>query len=187
MIYLILLILIVLGWGYVVSVYNSIIKSKNSVQEAKGSIETVLQNRLDLIPNLVDVVKEYTDHEKSTLTEVTKMRSELMSADWVSKERMQKENQLTWTLKSLFALSENYPDLKANENFLNLQEQWKQIEQKLQQARQTYNLTVKSFWDEIQTFPNQIIANQMNLPEYEMYEAEQQANQAPDAKDLFNS
>ncbi len=181
------MILLVVLVAYVVGIYNGIIKDKNSVEEAQGSIQTVLQNRLDLIPNLVEVVKQYADHEQTTLKEVTEMRSQLMDQEGVSKERMDQENQLTGVLKSLFAVSEDYPDLKANENFLDLQKQWKDIESKLQNARQNYNISVKKFWNKIQTFPNQLVANQMNLPEYEMYEADEQAQEAPDVKELFNS
>jgi len=118
---------------YGIALYNGIIRAKNSVDESFSAIDTVLQNRYNLIPNLVEIVKQYASHESSILNRVSEMRAKLMSTpDKVSKERFAEENALQAGLKSLFAVAENYPDLKANANFLELQTQWSEIENRLQ-------------------------------------------------------
>jgi LemA protein len=118
----------------------------------------VFQNRYDLIPNLVEVVKQYVSHEKSLLEDVTKIRSNAMKSEEVTKEKLDQENMLSGTLKSIFALSENYPDLKANENFIQLQNQWTEIEERMQAARRSYNSSVKALNDKKQMIPSNIIA-----------------------------
>jgi len=108
----------------IIAIYNSIISLKNRVEETKSSIDTFLQNRYDLIPNLVETVKQYMQHERWVLEEVTKLRSSLINQKWnFSEERFEKENQVSSALKSIFAVAENYPDLKANQNFIQLQNQ----------------------------------------------------------------
>lgn len=119
---------------YFISTYNRIIGTKNNVDESFSSIDTVLQNRYDLIPNLVEVVKQYASHEAGVLNQVTQMRSKLLSNtdSKASKERFADENTLQMGMRSIFAVAENYPDLKANSNFLELQTQWSEIEDRLQ-------------------------------------------------------
>jgi len=105
-------------------IYNSIVSAKNKVEEAKSTIDVYLQNRYDLIPNLVEVVKKYMEHERELLEKVTQLRSELIKQSWkFTKDRFEKENMLSDTIKSIFAVAENYPNLKANENFIALQNQ----------------------------------------------------------------
>jgi len=107
-----------------ISIYNSIVSAKNKVEEAKSTIDVYLQNRYDLIPNLVEVVKKYMEHERELLEKVTQLRSELIKQSWkFTKDRFEKENMLSDTIKSIFAVAENYPNLKANENFIALQNQ----------------------------------------------------------------
>jgi len=118
---------------YLVLTYNSIIGSKNSVKESFSAIDTVLQNRYDLIPNLVEVVKQYASHESGVLSKVTEMRAALMNQSHSgTTDRFAQENQLQSTMKSLFAVAENYPDLKASANFLELQTQWSEMEDRMQ-------------------------------------------------------
>lgn len=167
-------------------IYNSIIRTRNSVEENVAAIDTVFQNRYDLIPNLVEVVKQYASHEKTLLEWVTKLRSGAMSGQDMSKEKLETENALSGTLKSIFALAENYPDLKANENFINLQNEWTEIEDKMQAARRSYNASVKTLRDMKQMFPSNIVAGFMTIKEYDMFEASVESRQSLDAKELFS-
>ncbi len=174
---------------YFIVTYNSIIRTKNSVDNAFSAIDTVLQNRYDLIPNLVAVVKQYAAHESGVISQVTELRSKLMSNPGNSgKERFQEENMLQAGMKSLFAVAENYPDLKASNNFLELQSAWSEIEDRLQGARRAYNSAVKAIRDKQQMFPSNIVANMMKIEPYTMFEANETVrNTAMDAKALFNN
>lgn len=118
---------------YFISTYNSIINTKNTANEAFSAIDTVLQNRYNLIPNLVELVKQYMAHEANLINKVSEMRSQLLSnTNKASKERFAEENELQAGMKSIFAIAENYPDLKASSNFLELQTQWSEMEDRLQ-------------------------------------------------------
>ncbi len=174
---------------YCIFTYNSIIGTKNTTAEALSGIDTVLQNRYNLIPNLVQVVKQYMTHESSVLNKVSEMRASLMSgSDKWSPERFAKENELQAGLKSIFAIAENYPDLKASTNFLELQTQWSEIEDRLQWARRAYNSAVKALSNKKEMFPSSIVANMITLPIYAMYEAEEAAKiDKIDAKAMFNA
>lgn len=185
----VIMVVAIVGWVLAIMgivTYNSIIRTRNSVEENVAAIDTVFQNRYDLIPNLVEVVKQYASHEKSLLEWVTKLRTNAMSGQEMTKDKLQNENMLSGTLKSIFALSENYPDLKANENFINLQNEWTEIEDKMQAARRSYNASVKALRDVKQMFPSNIVAGMMNIKAYDMFEASEEARQSLDAKDLFN-
>lgn len=183
-------------WGLAIIVviflvyqYNAIISIKNKVGESFSSIDTVLQNRYNIIPNLIEVVKQYASHEKEAFENVSKMRSELLANSWnAAGDRFEKENQLQAGLKSIFAIAESYPDLKASTNYLELQTQWSEIEDRLQGARRAYNAAVKIFKDKKEMFPSSLIAGMMKLPVYDMFEAEAAAKvEKMDAKVLFNS
>jgi LemA protein len=169
-----------------IMMFNNIISTRNTVLESKSAIDTVFQNRYDLIPNSVEVVKQYAGHEKNLLEDVTKIRTNAMSGQEMSSEKFQNENMLSSTLKSIFALSENYPDLKANQNFENLQNQWMEIEDRLQAARRAYNSSVKALRDLKQMFPSNIIASMMKLESFDMFEADTAARESLNAKELFN-
>ena len=171
-----------------VFLYNSIISAKNRIEEAKSSIDVFLQNRYDLIPNLVEVVKKYMEHEKNTLTKLTELRTELVKMSWqTTKDRFDKENMLSSALKSIFAVAENYPDLKASQNFIALQNQWAEIEDNIAASRRTYNAALKDLNDKKQMIPYNLIAWGMNLPDYDYFEADEKAKEALNAKELFNS
>jgi len=182
-----IIILILIWFGiFFMFVYNTIISTKNRVEETKSTIDVYLQNRYDLIPNLVEVVKKYAEHEKWLLEEVTKLRSELVKQTWeFTEDRFKKENMLTWALKSIFAVSENYPDLKANQNFIALQNQWTEIEDNIAAARRTYNSAVKDLRDKKQMIPYNIIANMIKLPDYDYFKADSEAKVRLNAKELF--
>ncbi|KXK25862.1 MAG: LemA family protein [candidate division WS6 bacterium OLB20] len=160
------------GLLFIVGLYNGLVRAKVLVDEAWSGIDVQLKRRYDLIPNLVETVKGYASHEKSTFEEVTKLRSMAMQATDVA-EKSKLENQLTNTLKSLFAVAENYPELKANENFLNLQGTLNEIETEIQGARRYYNGAVRDFNTKIMVFPNNLIAGMLGFTAREFFEAEE--------------
>ncbi|EKD56344.1 MAG: LemA-like protein [uncultured bacterium] len=162
--------LIVLVVLWLVAVYNGLITLKNRTQEAWSDIDVQLKRRYDLIPNLVESVKGYAKHEKELLENVTKARSEAMGAKGLE-DKAKAENMLTDTLKSLFAVAENYPTLRANENFLQLQQELADTENKIEAARRFYNGNVRDFNTKMQVFPNNMIAKNMNFKEFDMFEA----------------
>jgi LemA protein len=155
---------------FVVLLFNSLIMLKNQVKNAWAQIDVQLKRRADLIPNLVSTVKGYAKHEKKVFTEVTKARSALMKAETPT-QNAEADNMLTGALKSLFAVSENYPELKANENFLQLQEELTGTENKVAYARQFYNDIVMKFNTKIETFPNNMIANMLGFTNFDSFEA----------------
>lgn len=154
---------------YVIIVFNSLVTLRNRVKNSWAQIDVQLKRRYNLIPNLVDTVKGYMKHEKGVLTEVTKMRASLVSGSM--KEKAEASNKITEALKSIFAVAENYPDLKASENFKMLQEELSGTESKIAYARQFYNDTVMKFNTRIQKFPAMIFANMLGFKEKESFEA----------------
>ncbi|MEA3398511.1 MAG: LemA family protein [Patescibacteria group bacterium] len=162
------LILIVIG------MYNSLIRLKNRVAEAWSDIDVQLKRRYDLIPNLVKTVKGYASHEKETFEKVTAARTAAMAAQSKgdAKEQAAAENMLSSTLKSIFALSENYPDLKANTNFLELQRELSDTENKIQASRRFYNGNVRDFNTKLEVFPTNIIGSMLSFKSREYFEIE---------------
>ena len=162
--------------GFVISLYNRLAKLNVNVEESFSSMDVYLKKRYDLIPNLVETVKGYASHEKETLERVIRARNSAMSA-MNPGEVLEANNQLAMGLKSIFALAESYPDLKANEGFVNLQNQLTKIEEDISNARLYYNGNVKIFNKAIVVFPNVIIANMMGFekkPFFEIEEAERE-------------
>ena len=141
-----------------VAIYNGLVRKRNRVEEAWSDIEVQLRRRYDLIPNAVETVKGYAGHEKGVLEEVTRARTQAMGAK-TADERVQAENMLSNTLKTLFAVAENYPDLKANANFLDLQRELADTENKIQASRRFYNGTVRDYNTAIESFPASVIAH----------------------------
>lgn len=170
---LILLVVIVIFALYLWMTYNSLVTAKVRIQEALSHIDVQLKRRADLIPNLIETVKGYAKHEKELIENVTKARTSLMNASSVS-EKAKANNMVTDTLKSLFAVAENYPTLKANENFLNLQEELTDTEDKIAASRQFMNSTVMDYNTKIQTFPSSIIANMFHFTSQEFFEANEE-------------
>jgi LemA protein len=160
---------IVVVLAFIIAVYNSLIGLKNKTEEAWADIDVQLKRRYDLIPNLVETVKGYAKHEKGTFEKVTELRNIAMKAGTPG-EKAKADNMLTETLKSLFAVAENYPDLKANQNFLDLQGQLSQTEETIQQARRYYNGNVRDFNIKIETFPNNLIVGIMGFKKFEFFE-----------------
>lgn len=155
----------------VVSMYNGLVQSRNKVKNAWSQIDVQLQRRFDLIPNLVEVVKGYMTHESETLTKVTELRTSWANAQTVS-EKADLDNQLSGALKTIMAVSENYPDLKANQNFSELQEELRSTENKISYARQFYNDSVTMYNTKLEVVPTNIIASMFNFKPEELFKTE---------------
>lgn len=164
---------------WVVFSYNGLVSLTNRAKEAWADIEVQLKRRYDLIPNLVSTVQGYAAHEKTVFEDVTNARTRAMSANGTA-DKAAAENQLAGTLKSLFAVAENYPDLKANQNFLELQRELTDTEDKIQAARRFYNTMVMSLNTAVQSFPGNVIAGSFGFKQMELFqlsEADQAANE----------
>ncbi len=163
--------LVVVAVIWIIAVYNGLIGLKNRVEEAKSDIDVQTKRRYDLIPNLVETVKGYAKHEKNVFIDVTKARTQAMGAKGMA-NKAEAENMLTDALKSVFAIAENYPELKANENFSKLQDELTGTEDKIEASRRFYNGNVRDFNTRIQVFPNNIIANNLGFTKKELFEAQ---------------
>ena len=157
-----------------VGMYNGLVRSRNRVNEAWSGIDVQLRRRASLIPNLVETVKGYAAHERETFEEVTRARSMVEQA-WDAKSAAEANNMLTAALRHLFAVAENYPELKASQNFLELQQELSDLEEKIAFSRQFYNTNVLSYNNGIQTFPNALLAGMFNFQPAEFFEAEEEA------------
>ncbi len=165
----IVVILVIAGIG----MYNGFVKLKNRVEEAFATMDVYMKKRFDLIPNLVEAVKGYAKHESETLQKVTEARAAIAGAK-TTEERLANENVLSGTLKSLFAVSEAYPDLKANQNFLDLQAQLRKVEEDIANARKYYNGAVREFNTKCESFPSNIIAGMFHFTRRPMFEVDSQ-------------
>ncbi|WP_026953942.1 LemA family protein [Algoriphagus vanfongensis] len=159
---------------YGVGIYNRLVKLKNLVEEAWSGIDVQLKKRYDLIPNLIETVKGYASHEKETFENVTKARSMAQSANSVDAQQ-QAENQLSKALVNLFAVAERYPDLKANTNFLHLQEELSGIEQDIEKSRRYYNGTVRDKNTLVESFPSNLFANMFGFSKSSYFELDNEA------------
>ena len=167
---------------FVIGVYNGLIKLRTRCEEAWSDIDIQLKRRYNLIPNLMETVKGYAAHEKGVFQSVTEARTSAMSAGNI-KDKAKAENMLSQTLKSLFAVAEAYPDLKANQNFLELQRELRDTEDKITYSRRFYNTNVRDLNIKIQVFPSNIIANTFGFKKKDMFElAEEAARQVPKVK-----
>lgn len=165
--WILLALAVIAGWA--IMTYNGLIALKNKTDEAWSDIDVQLKRRYDLIPNLVETVKGYATHEAGTFEKVAQARTAAMNAKTVG-EHAQAENALSQTLKSIFALSEAYPDLKANQNFLDLQQQLKETEDKIEASRRFYNGNVRDFNTKLQVFPTNMIGNMLGFKSREFFE-----------------
>lgn len=173
---IIIVVAVVIVW--VISIFNRLVRMKNRTDEAWSDINVQLKRRYDLIPNLIETVKGYAKHEKSVFEEVTKARTEAMSAKSFG-DKAEKENQLSQTLKSLFAVAEAYPNLKANENFGKLQDELTDTEDKIQAARRFYNGNVRDFNIAIESFPSSIVAGMFHYAKRELFQLEEKEASEP--------
>lgn len=168
----ILIAIIVILALYVWSIYNKLATGKVRIKEAFSGIDVQLKRRVDLIPNIIETVKGYAKHEKAVFENVTKARTSLMSANTPG-EKAQSNNMLTGALKNLFALAENYPNLKASDNFLKLQEELSDTENKIAYSRQFYNSNVRDYNTSLVTFPSGILGQMFGFKQEEFFEAEE--------------
>lgn len=164
----VVILLIIILIGSLIHMRNAFVRMKNTVDEAWATIDVYLKKRYDLIPNLVETVKGYAKHESGTLEKVIQARNMAMSAS--GDDKIAAENMLSGTLKSLFALTESYPQLKADSHFLALQQQLQSIETDLAQARKYYNATVKTYNTKLDIFPNNLVAGMMRLQKRKYFE-----------------
>jgi len=165
-------VVVVLLGIWAVATYNGFIKLRNFVEESWKQIDVELHRRYDLIPNLVETVKGYAGHERQTLEAVTEARSAAASPGATPAEQASQENMLTSALRQLFAVAEAYPDLKANQNFLELQTQLTETEDRIAAGRRFYNANVRAWNTKLQTFPPNVVARVFNFKEAEYFEAE---------------
>ena len=181
----IILLILIIAIIYIIWLYNHLVSLKNRVEEAWSDIEVQMKRRYNLIPNLVNTVKGYAKHESGTFENVTKARTAAMNATGSPAEQAAAENMLTGALKSIFALSEAYPDLKANQNFLELQQELTDTEDKIQASRRFYNTNVRDFNISIEQFPSNMVANMfafLRRDFFELDETEQAAKKPVDVK-----
>jgi LemA protein len=172
MVLIVLIVIAVLLALYVIVTYNGLVRLRNRIQNAWAQIDVQLRRRYDLIPNLVETVKGYAAHEKGTFEAVTQARANAINAEGPA-DQARAENMISGALKSLFAVSEAYPDLKANQNFLSLQEELSGTEGRISYARQYYNDAVLRMNTKIQSFPSNILAGMFGFKEHEYFEADE--------------
>ena len=177
---IIVLVIVALLVIWLIVLYNGLIRSRNQVENAWSQIDVQLKRRLDLIPNLVETVKGYAAHEKETLDAVITARNAAVAAPDTPGAQAQVENALTGTLRQLFALGEAYPDLKANQNFLALQEELTATEGRVAYARQFYNDSVLDYNNKLEQFPTMYFARMLKFERREYFEADEAARTAPD-------
>lgn len=163
---------------FIIVTYNTLVRLRNNVKNSFAQIDTQLQRRFDLIPNLVETVKGFATHEKELLENVTASRSGYINAS-SNQEKLAMNNQLTSTLQTLFAVAENYPELKSNTNFLNLQEELSETEDKVAFSRQFYNDAVTIYNNKLQMFPNNIVAGMFGFKEEMLFNSDDSAKNAP--------
>jgi len=173
--------IIIILAGYVISVYNKLVNGRNKVDNQWSQIDIELKRRNDLIPNLVETVKGYAKHEEGTLTGVIEARNKAVSATTVN-EKIEANNQLTGALNKLFALSESYPELKANTNFLSLQDDLKDTEDKITYARQFYNDAAMTFNNLTEMFPSNIVASIFGFKKYDFFKIDEKEKETPKVK-----
>lgn len=177
----VVLVIVVLLVLYLVSIYNKLVNSRNKVDNQFSQIDIQLKRRTDLIPNLVETVKGYAKHEENTFKEVVEARNKAVSANSIN-EKIDANNELTGALNKLFALSESYPELKANENFLSLQNDLKETEDKITYSRQFYNDSAMQFNNIVEMFPSNIVANMFHFKKYEYFKIAEEEKSAPKVK-----
>lgn len=177
----VLLLLLIIG------LYNSLVYRKNDVENAFASVDVMLKKRYDLIPNLVETVKNYMRHEKLLLTELTEMRARAMSGKLPANKRVELENKITKGIAGVMVAVENYPDLKASQNFLQLQAAWNEAEEQISAARRTFNAAVTAFNNKVESFPSNLMARIMSYKRRTLFEIPELERQNLFAKNLFES
>lgn len=165
--------------------YNSLVGKKNQVENAFASIDAMLKKRYDLLPNLVATVKQYMEHEASTLTEITELRAKATSGQVSSDEAVELNNKIGRAIGGIMVAVENYPDLKASENFKDLQRSLNEIEEQLSAARRAFNASVTDYNNAVEMFPTNMLANMMGYKRRRLFEVTEKERENPDVKSLF--
>ncbi len=168
-------------------IYNSLIAKKNQVDNAFSSIDVMLKKRFDLLPNLVEVVKQYTQHESATLSRLTELRTRAVAPNLSEADKVNLDQQIGAAVKGLMVSVENYPDLKASNNFLNLQSAWTESEEQIAAARRNYNASVTSYNNAIMQFPGNLLAGMLKYSPMPVLAASEQERQSISAKELFKN
>ena len=182
-------ILIILGVAVValLLMYNGLIGKKNTVENAFAGMDAMLKKRYDLIPNLVASVKQYMQHEAGVLTEITELRAKAISGRLTEGETLELNSKLGTAMRGIMVAVENYPDLKASENFMQLQRSLNEVEEQLSAARRSFNAAVTSFNNAVEMFPTNIMAGMMNYQVRDLFEIDEEERQRPDVGALFKS
>lgn len=170
-----------------VSLYNGLINKKNQVDNAFGGMDVQLKKRYDLIPNLVAAVQQYTNHEKDLLTRITELRSKAISSDLNSDDKVAIDNQISQAVKGIMVAVENYPDLKASQNFIELQKSLNEVEAQIAASRRTYNAVVTDYNNAVQMFPGNIMAGFMHLQTKQVFVINETERENVNVKNLFKS
>ncbi len=169
-----------------VILYNSLVGKKNQVTNVFASIDTLLKKRYDLIPNLISTVKTYMEHERGTLTEITELRAKATSGQLSDDDKVELDNKISKALGGIMIAVENYPDLKANQNFLQLQGSLNEIEEQISAARRAYNTAVTDYNNAIEMFPTNLVASMMNYQLKKVFEIAASERKNVDVKGLFS-
>jgi len=183
---LIILIVVAVVVVFIIAMYNNLIRKRNEVDNAFGGMDVQLKKRYDLIPNLVSTVKQYASHEKELLTNITELRAQASSGKMSNDEKVELDNKISQAMKSIMINVENYPDLKANENFMHLQRSLNEVEAQISAARRTYNAVITMYNNAIQVFPSNIMAGMMHLQTKQVFVIPETERANVDVKSLFN-
>jgi LemA protein len=183
--FVVVLIIAVVAVVVVIGIYNGLIGSRNRVDQAFASVDVMLKKRYDLIPNLVATVERYMVHERELLTELTELRTRAVAGDLTPAQQVAAENQLSAALGRVMVSVENYPDLKSNQNFLQLQGSLNEVEEQISAARRAYNAAVTEFNNAIQMLPGSLFAGPMGLSRRELFEASTAERQSVDVRGMF--
>ena len=171
---------------YAIILYNLLVRKRNQVDYAFGGMDVQLKKRFDLIPNIVDTLRQYMTHEKELLTSITEIRAAVNRGQTGAEEKLDLDQQLSLGIKSLMLAVENYPDLKASDNFINLQRTLNEVESQISAARRSYNAAITDYNNAIQTFPGNLMAGAMGLKLMRVFEISQTERQNPNIKKLFS-
>ncbi len=167
-------------------IYNGLIRKRNEVENAFGGMDVQLKKRYDLIPNIVSTVKQYATHERDLLMKVTELRAQAISGNLSNDEKVAVDNQISGAIKGLMVAVENYPDLKANENFMHLQRTLNEVESQISASRRAYNAAVTDYNNGVETFPANIMAGMMGFKRKQVFEIPETERANVNVKDLFN-
>ncbi|MFH1063245.1 MAG: LemA family protein [Candidatus Omnitrophota bacterium] len=182
----IVLIIVAVIAGFTVILYNSLIGKKNQVENVFASIDALLKKRYDLIPNLIATVQTYMKHERGTLTEITEMRAKAVSGNLSDDEKVDLDNKVSKMLGGIMVAVENYPDLKASQNFIQLQRTLNEVEEQISAARRAYNATVTDYNNAVEMLPTSFLASMMNYKRKQVFEITENERQNVNVKNLFD-